>query len=330
MTSSLLDTALDRSVLPGYSKIGYRIRQRGWSPSALRRLDGKVVLVTGATSGLGLAAAHRLAGLGATVWLAARDRERGERARVQIVEHSGNPDVHVGHCDLSDLRSIRRFADHFVAHAPHLDVLVNNAGAMTQQRELSPHGIELTLATNVIGPFLLTNLLMPLIVRTAPARIVNVSSGGMYAQRIKTHDLQSARGRFDGATVYARTKRAQVILTELWAQQLAGTGIAVHAMHPGWVDTAGLRSSLPRFRKWTRPLLRTAAEGADTLVWLCAADEPGVSSGGFWHDRRRRPTHLLPWTKETAEERKCLWALCAALSGWRDPGSPSPPVTAAA
>jgi dehydrogenase/reductase SDR family member 12 len=319
MTSSLLDTILDRSVLAGYSNLGYRIRHRGWSPSELHRLDGKVVLITGATSGLGMAAAERLAGLGATVWLAARNRERAEHTRARIVEHSGNPDVRIGACDLSHLHSIRRFVDGFTAQVPRLDVLINNAGVLTQERALSPDGIELTLATNVIGSFLLTNLLTPLIERSAPARIINVSSGGMYTQRITLGDLQSEHGRFDGPTVYARTKRAEVILTEMWAQRLADAGVVVHAMHPGWVDTAGVRSSLPRFYKATRPLLRTAAEGADTIVWLAAAEEPAESSGGFWHDRRRRPTHLLPWTKETPDERERLWTQCAALSGWRDP-----------
>ena len=105
---------------------------------------------------------------------------------------------------------------------------------------------------------------------------------------------QSERGQFDGPKVYARTKRAQVILTEIWAKRLAGTGVVVHAMHPGWSDTPGVRSSLPRFYKATRPLLRTPAQGADTIVWLGAAAEPGHSSGRFWHDRRQRPTHLLP------------------------------------
>ena len=323
MTSSLLDYVLDRSVLAGYSNVGYGIRHRDWSPSDFRQLDGKVVLVTGATSGLGLAAAERLAGLGATVWLAARNRERGEHARARIVEHSGNPDVRIGDCDLSDLQSIRSFADRFTAQVPRLDVLVNNAGVLTQERALSPDGIELTLATNVIGSFLLTNLLLPPIERSAPARIINVSSGGMYTQRLRIDDLQSEHERFDGPTVYARTKRAEVILTEMWAQRLADTGVVVHAMHPGWVDTAGVRASLPRFYKVTRPLLRTAAQGADTIVWLAAAKEPGDSSGGFWHDRWRRPTHLLPWTTESSEERERLWTQCAALSGWRDPVSQS-------
>ena len=118
--------------------------------------------------------------------------------------------------------------------------------------------------------------------------------------------------------MYARTKRAEVILTEIWAEQLAGTGVVVHAMHPGWSDTPGVRSSLPRFYAVTRPLLRTPAEGADTIVWLGAAAEPGRSSGRFWHDRRPRPTHRLRWTRETRQERERLLAECVRLSGWHD------------
>jgi dehydrogenase/reductase SDR family protein 12 len=314
MISSLLDTVLDRTIVVGYTNVGYRIRKRGWSDSELAPMTGKVVLVTGATSGLGLATANGLADLGATVWLLARDQDRGESARAGIVERSGNGDVHLGMCDLSDLGAVRRFAADFTASVPRLDVLVNNAGALVSRRTLSTDGIELTFVTNVEGPFLLTNLLLGLLERSAPSRIINVSSGGMYAQKLKAADLQSEAGDYDGAAVYARTKRAQVVLTELWADRLRDTGVLVHAMHPGWADTAGLRSSLPRFYKITKPLLRTAAQGADTIVWLAAADEPGRSSGRFWHDRAPRPTHLLPRTRETPEDRARLWAECERLS----------------
>jgi dehydrogenase/reductase SDR family member 12 len=312
MTSSLLDTALDLSVLGGYTRIGYRIRSRGWTP--LPRMEGKVVLITGATSGLGLAAADGFARLGATVWLAVRNRERGEDARARILKHLGEAVVDLGLCDLSRLDSVRQFAERFTAEAPRLDVLVNNAGVLTQERECSADGIELTLATNVIGPFLLTQLLIPMLERSAPSRIVNVSSGGMYTQKLRAGDLQNEHGDFDGPTAYARTKRAEVVLSEMWAQRLAGTGVRVHAMHPGWADTPGVRSSLPRFYRATRPLLRSPHQGADTIVWLGAAAEPAETSGGFWHDRRRRPTHLLPGTRETEEERDRLWAECVALS----------------
>ena len=322
MINSLLDSVLDRTVVGGYTNVGYRIRSRGWSASELQQMHGKVVLITGASSGLGFAAAEGFARLGATVWLAVRSRERGEQARARIVECSGNGDVHVGLCDLSNLESVRQFAGRFRDQASRLDLLVNNAGVMTDERALSADGIELTLATNVVGPFLLTNLLITLLQESAPARIINVSSGGMYTQRIRVGALQSEHGQFDGPTVYARTKRAEVILTEIRAQQLAGTGVVVHAMHPGWSDTPGVRSSLPRFYKATRPLLRTPAQGADTIVWLGAAAEPTRCSGRFWHDRRQRPTHLLPWTRETRQERERLLAECVRLSALQDATTP--------
>jgi dehydrogenase/reductase SDR family protein 12 len=323
MINPLLDSGLDRTVLGGYTNVGYRIRSRGWRASDLPRMEGKVALVTGASSGLGLAAAEGFARLGATVWLVARRRERGEAARSRIAERSANGNVHLGLCDLSKLESVRQFAAHFRHQASRLDVLVNNAGVMTAERALSDDGIELTLATNVVGPFLLTNLLIPLLQESAPARIINVSSGGMYTQKVRVDDLQSERGKFDGPAVYARTKRAQVILTEIWAEQTAGTGVVVHAMHPGWSDTPGVRSSLPGFYKATRPLLRTPAQGADTIVWLGAASEPAHSSGRFWHDRRQRPTHLLPWTREKRHEREQLWAQCVQLSHFRESDIPA-------
>jgi len=327
MIPALLDEVLDRTVVAGFTNVGYGIRRRGWNATELEPMQGKVVLVTGASSGLGLAAAEGFARLGAAVWIAVRSPERGERARARIVERSGNPEVHVGVCDLSELESVRQFAGRFRDRAPRLDVLVNNAGVMTEARAVSGDGIELTLATNVVGPFLLTNLLIPLLQDSAPARIINVSSGGMYTQKVRVDDLQSERGRFDGPKVYARTKRAEVILTELWAEQLAGSGVVAHSMHPGWADTPGVRSSLPGFYNLTRPLLRTPAQGADTIVWLGAAAEPGRSSGRFWHDRRPRPTHRLRATRETRQERERLLAACARLSEWPDASVPSASAT---
>jgi dehydrogenase/reductase SDR family member 12 len=318
MMNSLLDTVLDRTVVAGYTNVGYPIRSRRWSSSDLPRMDGKVVLVTGASSGLGLAVAEGFARLGATVRLLVGSEERGEQTRAKIVERSGNGDIRIGLCDLSRLESVRQFAGRLADRVSRLDVLVNSAGVMTDERAVSADGIELTLATNVVGPFLLTDLLFPLLENSAPARIVNVSSGGMYTQKINVDDLQSEHGRFDGPAVYARTKRAQVILTELWAEQLADSGVVVRVMYPGWSDTPGARSSPPRFYKLTRPLLRTPEQGADTIVWLGAATEPARSSGRFWHDRRRRPTHLLPWTKETGQERERLLAECGRLSGLHD------------
>jgi dehydrogenase/reductase SDR family member 12 len=311
---ALIDDVLDRTVLGGYTRLGYRVRSRGWNDTDLGSMEGRVVLVTGATSGLGTAAAQGFARLGATVWLVARNRDRAKQSRDRIVAATGNDDVHIGVCDLSRLESVRSFVAQFVGGSPRLDVLVNNAGVLPHERELSVDGMELAFATNVVGPFLLTQLLVPLLTESAPARVVNVSSGGMYTQKVRVDDLQTAHGDFDGPRVYARTKRAGVILTEMWAEQLDGTGVVVHAMHPGWSDTPGIQSSLPRFRRLMRPLLRTPEEGADTIVWLGVAAEPASTTGRFWHDRRERPTHLIPWTHESPQERTRLWDECVRLT----------------
>jgi dehydrogenase/reductase SDR family protein 12 len=315
MLASALDTALDRSVIGGYSKIGFALRSRSWDAGDLPRMDGKVVAITGATSGLGLAAAEGFGRLGASVWLLARDAQRGERARAQVAEHATGGEVRLELCDLATLASVRDCASRLSEAVGSLDVLVNNAGVFADQRTLSADGVELTFAVNVLAPFVLTGQLLGVLRAGAPSRIINVSSGGMYAQRLPADDLQFEDGEFDGATAYARTKRAEVILTEMWAPRLHDADIVVHSMHPGWADTPGVSASLPRFYKLTRPLLRSAQQGADTIVWLGAADEPVTSTGGFWHDRRRRPTYLLPRTRESAGDRERLWAECVRLSG---------------
>jgi len=321
MLGSLLDRTLDLAVVPGYTSIGYRLRSPGWEQPDPGAMDGKVALVTGASSGLGLATAEGLARLGAGVRLLVRDEERGQRASQRITARTGNHDISVSLCDISDLESVRDFVAGFEVEEQSLDVLVNNAGAMVDDRTLTAEGVELTFATNVLGPFLLTNLLTPLLVRSAPSRVINVSSGGMYTQRLDVEDLQTEHRGYDGPSAYARSKRAEVILTEMWAERLAPFGVVVHAMHPGWADTPGVRNSLPRFHRLTAPLLRSPEEGADTIVWLASASEPAHSSGDFWQDRSRRPTHRVPWTKESAQDRRRLWAECERLSGWHEVAS---------
>ncbi len=310
--AGLLDTVLDRAVL-GYTNFGYRVRARSWVRGDLDSMEGRVVLVTGATAGIGRATAEGFALLGASVRMLVRDARRGELTRAEIVERTGNSDVEVELCDLSRLAAVRDFAGDFRARNGRLHVLVNNAGVLTRQRMLSHDGIELTFAVNVLAPFLLTKELLPALEDGAPSRVINVSSGGMYTQRLHAEDLQTAEGRFDGAAAYARTKRAEVILTELWAERLREEAIVVHAMHPGWVDTPGLATSLPRFHGLMSPLLRSAEQGADTAVWLGSARLPARSSGGFWHDRRARPTHRGPLRNESDEDRARLWEECERL-----------------
>ena len=318
MASRLLDSLLDLSVAPGYTKVGYRLRGLSWSSATAGHLTEGAALVTGASSGLGEAACEGLARAGARVHMLVRDLERGGAARERIrsrFESDSHLELHS--CDLADLAAVRHFARRFAADERRLDVLVHNAGLLPAERQRTEDGFEVAFATNVLGPFVLTSLLVePLRLGHHP-RVINVSSGGMYTARLDVDDLQLDERQFDGPSFYAHTKRAEVALTEVWAERLADLGIGCHSMHPGWADTPGLARSLPRFHRLLRPLLRDSHEGADTIVWLATAgpEEVDERSGAFWHDRRPRPKHLLPWTRESREERERFWAQCARLGG---------------
>jgi NAD(P)-dependent dehydrogenase (short-subunit alcohol dehydrogenase family) len=212
---------------------------------------------------------------------------------------------------MSDLASVREAAI-AVAAAP-VDVLVHNAGVLPDERVETRDGLELTFATHVAGPFLLTRLLEERLAASPDGRVVWVSSGGMYTRRLTVDDPAWEERAYDGVVAYAETKRAQVVLSEMFAARLAPRGVTVHAMHPGWADTPAVASSLPRFHFLTRPILRTRNEGADTVVWLAAADRAADETGAFWFDRRQRRTHLLPWTHEAPADREALWSLCEGV-----------------
>lgn len=312
---SLLDTALDRAVIPGYSRIGYQLRQSEWAndprPGALK---GRTALVTGANRGIGKAIAAGLARLGATVLLTVRDRENGERAREEIVAADADADVQVEVCDVSDLSAVRAFAADLSRRVSELDVLIHNAGVLPPTRTETADGHEATLATHVLGPVLLTECLIPILGAADDPRVILMSSGGMYTQSLPADDPEYLDGTYSGVTAYARTKRMQVALTPVLARRWAGEGIRVYSMHPGWADTPGVATSLPGFRRLTGPLLRTAEEGADTAVWL-AATEPAPPTGLFWHDRRPRPEHYLPLTRSGDRDRESLWEYCASAVG---------------
>ncbi|MDH3729984.1 MAG: SDR family NAD(P)-dependent oxidoreductase [Acidimicrobiia bacterium] len=304
---------MDAAIVPGFTKIGYRVRKRRWQPMA-ESLAGRTVVITGATGGLGRAAALDLARLGADVVMIGRSPPKTARVRDEIATEAGRGSVRVELADLSIMAEVRGLAERLLANESAIHVLINNAGTLFNERSETVEGIEKTLATNLLGHFLLTNLLIPLLVESAPARIINVASGGMYGQRISIGNLHNDRGEYKGAAAYARTKRGQVILTEMWAERLRDTGVTVNAMHPGWADTPGVAHSLPTFHKITKPFLRTPSEGADTVVWLAASADVEGRTGLFWHDRRPRPTHRSRRTKELPEARQDLWDALTELS----------------
>ena len=313
----LVDALLEVGVVPSFSRVGPAVRSRtaGWA--APPALPGRRVLVTGATAGIGLETARRLAALGADLTILGRDEAR-TRAAVAAIDAAGGGAVDHVLADMAEPDDVRRAADEVAARHDRLDVLVHNAGAMATGYRRSSAGVEQTIAAQVLGPFALTTRLLPLLRAAAPARVVTVASGGMYVERLDVEGLDPGpTADFDGPRAYARAKRAQVALTAEWARRVPAAEVVFHAMHPGWVDTGGLRSWMPRATALGGPLLRDVGQGADTIVWLAAAPEALRTSGGFWLDRRRRGVHRLPWTRradEAAEERR-LFAWCEAHTG---------------
>lgn len=315
-----LDDLVEATVVLSFTDLGPKIRASlfGWEDLDRLDLSGRVVAITGAASGLGLAAAARLAGMGAGLRLLIRDEAKAARALEAILRRAPGAEIATYTVDLSDLASVRRTVAEMTEREGRLDALVNNAGALLAERRTSVDGHEMTFATMVLGPFVLTNGLAPLLERTAAdagvARVVNVASGGMYLQGLHLDDLQMEREPYRGSVAYARAKRALVTLSREWARRLRDRRVTVNAMHPGWADTPGVAASLPTFHRLIGPRLRTPKEGADTIVWLVASDEPARVTGRFWHDRRERSFDPLPWTRAEDGDALRLWEACEGLT----------------
>ncbi len=309
-----LDTLMDRTLVLGYTAIGLRVRRKlpGW-PADPRSgaLEGKDVLVTGASSGLGIATVEGLAALGATVHLVVRDEAKGARVRAEIAARQPGAQLRVWRCDIGDLDDVRRFAADIGGELPSIHAVVHNAGLMPPERTESAQGHELSMAVHVLGPVVMTEALRP---QLADARVVLVSSGGLYSQTLRADDPGYLVGDYSPTAAYARSKRMQVEMLPLLADRWSLDGITACAMHPGWADTPGVQESLPRFRAITRPVLRDDAQGADTSVWLVGT-EPAPPSGLFWHDRRARPIDLLPSTRADQDARTTAWAWLTQAAG---------------
>lgn len=313
-----VDAVLDRSVVFGYTRIGSQIRRLWWpADAAPDAMTGKRVVVTGATSGIGMATAESFARLGATVHLLGRDESKTRRCAGEIRATVADAEVIEEVCDVADLDAVRAWADDFTGRVDAVHGLVHNAGVMPKQRGETAQGHEIQLACHVLGPHLMTDRLAGRLRAAGGAAVVFMSSGGMYTAPLKhwsADELESRDGEYDGVRVYARTKRMQVVLAEVWARRFADTDVRVYSAHPGWVETPGVAEALPGFRRLTRPLLRDASDGADTPVWLVATrPEPGP--GNFWHDRARRPT-TFGWQRD--EDAQAVAAFVGDISAITD------------
>ncbi len=300
--TSLLDAALDRSIVLGYTSLGSRLRRRWWpadpEPGAL---TGKRVIVTGATSGIGEAMATSFARLGATVHLLGRTEEKVRKVARELRLEVPTAEVVEELCDLGDLDAVRDWAADFTGRVDSLHGLVHNAGAMPKERTETAQGHELQLAVHVLGPHLMTDLLLETL-EAGDGTVVFMSSGGMYSTGLEAEEdqMESRVGEYEGIRAYARTKRMQVSLADAWARSLRTSPARVESMHPGWVATPGVTSSLPRFEKVLGRLLRDPEDGADTAVWLVAT-RPDSESQHFWHDRAQRPT-TYGWQRDEDPE----------------------------
>ncbi len=315
---SLIDGFLELTVIGSFSRVGYQVRRQVfvWTAPPDGSLAGKTALVTGPTSGLGRVTADALAGLGARVVLVGRSEERLARVRDALTAEHGEDRFPIVVADMSSLASVRAAVAEVLSSESRLDVLIDNAGAIYPERRETADGIEATFATMVVGPFVLIDGLRRLLERTGGARIVSVTSGGMYTQALPLDDLGYTHEPYSGPKAYARAKRAGTALVREWARRFAAgeSGIAINAMHPGWADTPGVADSLPGFYGVMGPLLRTPEQGADTIVWLAAHPEAAGYSGGLFLDRRPRPFDRAPMTRLSAADRRRLWDLVADLA----------------
>ena len=255
-------------------------------------MNGKVVLLTGATAGIGKEAARQLAERGAELVCVGRNRAKTEALVAELRSDTGNDSVDFLIGDLSRPAECQAVANAFLAEHDRLDVLFNNAGALFTDRELTEDGLERTFALNHLGYFVLTELLIDALKAASPARIVSTASDAHRAGDLEyLDDLQTAGWGSSGFKAYGRSKLANIWFTRQLAERLEGTGVTAHCFHPGFVasDFARNNGALATFVMMiSRPFQKTVAQGADTGVWLATEDEIPGESGGYWYERRRK------------------------------------------
>jgi NAD(P)-dependent dehydrogenase (short-subunit alcohol dehydrogenase family) len=284
-------------------------------------MNGKQILITGATGGIGLVAAEALVGLGANVAIVGRS-ETGLRiaaARVKAARKSGGT-VDTLIADLASQAAVRKLTGEVLSRYPRLDVLINNAGAMYARRQVTADGIELTWAVNHLAPFLLTRLLLDRLKESAPARIITTASAAHQGARIPFEDLNAERS-YKGFGRYGQTKLANILFTRELARRLEGTAVTANCFHPGLVATGfnrnnGLLMDLGMTILW--PVSRSPEKGAETLVWLATSPEVATANGGYYFDKE----HVMPSPEaQDMDSARRLWqvseAQCAGSE--RDP-----------
>ena len=275
----------------------------------------KTMLVTGANAGIGKAAALALAQTGATVIIVCRNEARGKAAQAEIIAQTGNQAVDLLITDLSSQDSIRQLAQSIQDKYDRLDVLVNNAGGVFTDRQLTVDGLEYTFALNHLGYFLLTNLLLDLLKASAPARIINLSSEAQSNGTINFDDLQGEQS-YSGIRAYSQSKLANVLFTYELARRLGGTAVTVNAVHPGAVKTNFGRNTSNLFFRWMirlfGPFMRSPKKGAETAVYLAISPEVEGVTGKYFVDKQEKQSNEESYHTAVAQR---LWQVSEELTG---------------
>jgi NAD(P)-dependent dehydrogenase (short-subunit alcohol dehydrogenase family) len=277
-------------------------------------MTGKLCLVTGGTSGIGKATALGLAKLKASVVIVGRDKERGESALKEISSKSGNQNVNLMLADFSSQQSIRQLAQEFKSNYEHLSVLVNNAGVFMLRHSVTVDGFEKTFEVNYLAPFLLTNLLLDLLKKSAPSRIVNVASASHYGEKIHFDDIEGEK-HFSGFRAYGQSKLACVLFTHNLARRLEGSGVTVNCLHPGFVRTNVARDNgllIHFFYKLSGIFAVSPEKGAETVIYLSSSPEVSEVTGKYFTDKKEVRSSNESYDEKTSRR---LWQLSEELTG---------------
>lgn len=278
-------------------------------------MKGKVIIITGSNSGLGKETARELAGMGATVVMVVRNRDRGERALDEIIQDTQNQNTALMICDISSSESIRRFAANFKDSYSRLDVLINNAGAVFMNHQTTQEGFEKTIATNYLGPFLLTHELIPVLKQSAPSRIINISSGMHKTGKIDLKRLRRRKG-YRGMMAYANSKLMITTYTYALARRLQNTGVTANVVEPGFVATdLGKNSdSIMASIMFTivRPLQVPVEEGVKTIIWAASAGELKEITGRCFAKKKETKTSNISYDEKVQKD---LWRETERLLG---------------